>query len=496
MRSSSDPSIHRLREQQFIQHVERLLTDDRLRIDTTLGRRPVTTLVRDVSKGDRSVDLQRLMSEMNKPDRELKSKMPVGESIEVSLSRQRLMFFKNRVGRLRIECVSPTRALLAGEEAKPMAPADVTKALAGMPPPLGGVPSTVVLLSTSGFTLEAHELAERRAERTVILAEPNDAGGWSVYGPVETKVLTDLFDPEAEEEKRRRIREEVENSRAELLAGGVPTDRIATRTQLPITLIESELKSYAKENAGLVAKRLDGKVVLFREGSAPAAAGGGSDMPFIDRVKALFSRKGETEKKIAFLSERRAALSQQRDRGYEDMSTLEGQEADLRKQFKEAGGEISKRRITSQLLQLRKDIDRRQQLLSVLNQQINVVSTHLHNLELVQQGHTAKLPDTEEMAQDAAAAEDVLAQLEADTELAGSVGSIASSGMSAEEQALYEELLRENGQSPTDEKTESAEPAKEAPLPPIPNRERTTPPTQQTTAAPAQRQPRGEAEPG
>lgn len=219
-------------------------------------------------------------------------------------------------------------------------------------------------------------------------------------------------------------------------------------------------------------------------------------MPFIDRVKALFSRKGETEKKIAFLSERRAALSQQRDRGYEDMSTLEGQEADLRKQFKEAGGEISKRRITSQLLQLRKDIDRRQQLLSVLNQQINVVSTHLHNLELVQQGHTAKLPDTEEMAQDAAAAEDVLAQLEADTELAGSVGSIASSGMSAEEQALYEELLRENGQSPTDEKTESAEPAKEAPLPPIPNRERTTPPTQQTTAAPAQRQPRGEAEPG
>ena len=68
------------------------------------------------------------------------------------------------------------------------------------------------------------------------------------------------------------------------------------------------------------------------------------------------------------------------------------------------GPELTKRRITSQLLQLRKDIERRQQLLNVLNQQMNVVSTHLHNLDLVQQGETAKLPDSEEMATDAAAA--------------------------------------------------------------------------------------------
>jgi hypothetical protein len=45
-------------------------------------------------------------------------------------------------------------------------------------------------------------LAERRADRTVVLAEPNKAGGWAVHGPVETKALVDLFDPEAEESKR------------------------------------------------------------------------------------------------------------------------------------------------------------------------------------------------------------------------------------------------------------------------------------------------------
>ena len=203
--------------------------------------------------------------------------------------------------------------------------------------------------------------------------------------------------------------------------------------------MDAELKLYARENAGLAAKRLDGKMVLFRQGASQEPAGMGAiDMPLIDRMKTLFARKGETEKKIAFLAERRAALSQQRNRGYEEMGDLEGREAEMRRQFKDAGGEITKRRITSQLLQLRKDIERRQQLLGVLNQQINVVAVHLHNLELVHQGKSAQLPDSEEMAQDAAAAEDVLAELQASGELAATVG--------AEEQALYEEL--ERGQHP------------------------------------------------
>jgi hypothetical protein len=168
-------------------------------------------------------------------------------------------------------------------------------------------------------------------------------------------------------------------------------------------------------------------------------------MPLLDRVKALFGRKGDNEKKIAFLAERRAALSQQRDRAYEEMGTLEEQEAALRQQFKDATGAITKRRVTSQLLQLRKDLERRQQLLAVLNQQINVVSTHLHNLELVQQGQGARLPDADEMTADAVKAEEMLAELEASNELAGTTGTIAHAGMTDEEQALFEELEREAG---------------------------------------------------
>ena len=440
-----EPAVHQQLETDFIRHVQQLLEDDRLRVDTTSGRRPVSTMMKTVQADDRSVDLKRIMSEMRKPDRELQHQMPVGKFLEVTLQQRKLLVFRGVVGRLRVVCVSPTRALLAGENPQPLKPGEVSKLLSEVPPSVGGVPSTIVLMSTSGFTIEGHELAERRADRTVVMAEPNKAGGWAVYGPVETKALVDLFDPEAEESKRSRVREEVDAMTTELAGSGISTDKIATKTQLPLQLVESELKSYAKAHPGLVAKRLDGRVVLFREGSVPSSAtSGGGEMPLIDRIKTLFARKGENEKKISFLSERRTALMQQRDRAYEDMAAQESSEAKLRTEFKDATGDITKRRVTGQLLQLRKDIERRQQLISVLNQQINIVSTHLHNLELVQQGKSAHLPDSEEVATDAAKAEEMLAGLEADAELAGSVSAVGNTGLSAEEQALYEELEREN----------------------------------------------------
>lgn len=181
-------------------------------------------------------------------------------------------------------------------------------------------------------------------------------------------------------------------------------------------------------------------------------------MPFLERVRSLFSRKGETEKKIAFLSERRAALSQQRDRSYEDLSALERKDGELRQQFKEARAPLTKRRITSQLLQLQREMERRQQLLGVVNQQIDIVSTHLHNLELVQQGQTAKLADSEELTGDAVKAEEMLAQLQADFELAGTVSQSAAAGLSDEEQALYDQLERESAE-PASPAADAAPPA-------------------------------------
>jgi hypothetical protein len=472
MRSSPDPAVHQRNERRFIEHVERLLEDDRLRVDTTAGRYPVTSTMRDVNRDDRGVQLKRTMAELGRHDRELEAQMPAGQSIDVTLSLPRWIFFKKAVGRFKVVSLPPTRALLAGEPPQPLGPAEVKKALSEIPPPLSGVPSTIVLMSSSGFTINAHEAAERRVDRTVVLVEPNDAGGWTVHGPPETKALSDLFDPEVDDEKRQRIRNAIEQQKVELLAGGLSGERLANTTQLPMQLVEEELKSYAQRTPGLLAKRLNGRLVLFRHGTAPAAGkvvAGGSQMPFVERMKALFARKDDPEKQIEFLSERRAELTQQRDVSYEDLAALEKREAELREQFRSSDAELAKRRITSQLLQLRKDIQRRQQLLGVLNQQIEIVSTDLHNLELVKQGRGAKLPDSDKLAADAAAAEETLAQLQTDAETAAAAMATVHPGLNEEEQALYEELERETRGAPSAEATAT-------PPAPEPRRQSTPPP--------------------
>jgi hypothetical protein len=452
MTSSPDPAQHRQREQRLVDHVQRLLEDERLRVDTIAGAKSVVTLVRDVARFDSGVELKRLMSDMGLPDRELQNRMPVGEGLEVTLSQKKWFVLRNVVGRLRVLCTSPTKQLQKGETPEPMEMGDLNKLLGSQPPSLGGVPSTLVVLSTSGFTLDAHEVVDRRADRTVILVEPNDAGGWNVYGPTQMKALVDLLDPERDEEKRQRVLSHIKDNQHELGGSGLAADRIAAKLQIAAQFVDAELKAYAKANPGLQAKRLDGRMVLFREGaslappsasSSSSRANGGSNMPLIDRIRALFGRKGDEEKKISFLAERRTALSQQRDRAYEEMANIEQQEESLKRTFRESNAQITKKRVTTQLLQLRKDLERRQQLVGVLNQQIEVVSTHLHNLELVKQGRSANLPDAEEITADALRAEEMLAELEAAGEVAGTSAPSGVSGMTAEEKALFDELEAE-----------------------------------------------------
>src|SRR4051812_12147184 len=186
---STDPAVHRAREQQLVQHVQRLLTDPRLRVDTANGVKPITQMQAEVRPFDRALDVKNEMIRLNLPDRDLQNRMPIGEGLEVTLYTRRMLFFRKVVGRVRVMTVAPTKALLKGDEPRPLTTQDINRLMSELPPSLGGVPTTVVLLSTAGYTLEAHESAQRRPERTLILVEPNGAGGWSTHGPVEMKSL-------------------------------------------------------------------------------------------------------------------------------------------------------------------------------------------------------------------------------------------------------------------------------------------------------------------
>jgi len=414
----------------------------------------------------------------------------------VTLGLRQFLLLQRTIGRLRVLCVSPNKALIAGEEPKPLTGQEVTKILTELPPSLGGVPTTVVLASTGGFTLEAHELADRRPDRTLILIEPNTAGGWSVHAPTQNKSLADLLDPEGDVEKIARIREAIEAQNSDLLGSGISADKLAAKLQLSLQLVEAELKSYARENPGLAAKRLDGRVVLFQEGTFRQPSSGAARMPMWESIKSLISRQESPRKKVSRLSEQRTALRQQRDTVYENIQALERKESEATAGFENAGTS-AQQRIATEVVQLRAEMERRQQLLQTIDKKIGIVSASIHQLEMAEQVSEGSLRELEDLATSADQLEEGLATLEQLEESTDAITAITSPGPSEKVQDVLAELRARA--APKETAPPTAEPAKVA-ASTVPQKTPTAPVRESTPtsapSSPADRPKRAEPEAG
>src|SRR5260221_12451415 len=101
MKVSSDPSFHRDSERKFIEHVRDVLADDRLRLDTTAGRRSIKTPFVSVREGDPHAERgergKRQMMELGAADRDLQSRLPVGQRSDGTLTMRNVWMFTRRV---------------------------------------------------------------------------------------------------------------------------------------------------------------------------------------------------------------------------------------------------------------------------------------------------------------------------------------------------------------------------------------------------------------
>jgi hypothetical protein len=190
---------------------------------------------------------------------------------------------------------------------------------------------------------------------------------------------------------------------------------IGSRLNLPKEVVARALKEIAKADPELRLSGSGSEVLLYR--GAPVATRERTSMSLVNRIRELFSKEGDESTKINVLAERRAALAERRDRLYEDIGKLEAKEADLLEQGRQSQSQIVRRRLAAQLAQLRKDIARSNTTTNMLNQQINIISTNIHNLTLIQQGQVASLPDSEELTENAVKAEEMLESLKADADL-------------------------------------------------------------------------------
>ncbi len=112
-----DPAIHQQLERTMMEHVERLLADERLRVDTTRRAPACDDDVSFGGDGDRRGGTERVMSEMGEAGSGIAGKMPLGAFMEVTLSQKKWFFLKEQVGKLQVICVSPVRAAGGGKYA-------------------------------------------------------------------------------------------------------------------------------------------------------------------------------------------------------------------------------------------------------------------------------------------------------------------------------------------------------------------------------------------
>jgi len=394
--------------------------------------------------------LRALLAENRTYDRERLKCLPANRRLALYGYEKRFLFGRRRTGVAMATTMSPLPALVGKpEEAGPAIGLgelhDHVHKLVGE----ANMPYVIGVCSTTGFTPQARETKFNIPKVSVVLIEPDGQGGWRVHaaGDAVDVRLVKLFDPEKEGDKVDRAREMIASYSAELLTGSLSASTVAKQANLPEHLVRKSFRQLADSDAELRLVDRDGQLLMYR--GAASAGSEKKSMNMIDKIKQLFSGEGDEAEKINLLAERRATLSQRRDRFYEDIAKLEKKEADLLEEGKQAKSAVPRRRIAAQMAQLRKDIARQNTTGAMLNQQINIISTDIHNLTLIQQGDLAQLPDTEELTIHAVEAEEMLESLRADSEMVGGLeAGIEQTLMSDEEMAILKEF--EGGDAASD----------------------------------------------
>lgn len=403
--------------------------------------------------------LRARLVEAGRYDRELLRRMPKNTSRVLTGTVPRLLFGRRRTSVAIASVLAPVEQLLDEESGTPPPPLGLASLMAHVRELAAGadVPHLIGVCSPSGFTEEARRGGLEIPHVTLVLIEPRADGGWTALpGSLDaTPADCKLFDPEATSQKIERVRQEIEARRADLVTGGLSATDIGSRLGLPARLVALSFEQVATADPELKISRQQGEVLLFRGAAARIED---SHMTMADWIKQLFSGEGDEARKINALSERRAQLVSRRDRLYGDLSKLETREGELLQQGRESASPSVKRRVAAQIKQLRDDMSRVQATARMLGQQVDVISTHIHNLSLIQQGQMARLPAPEEITADAVRAEEMLEQLNSEAELVTglSMGTVAMG--TDEEMAILAEL-----EGPADLSEEPAAPTRAAP---------------------------------
>jgi hypothetical protein len=398
---------------------------------------------------DESSRVHALVGKLGGGDRALMAEMPQNRRTVISGYERRWWGGKRRTGLAIASVLTPLEAYIRDDDAEAPPPIELD-ALARHVREIAiaeKVPQLIGVCSPSGFSPEALGARLELPGVTLVLVEPREDGGWTVHGSSGAEspgasgidAVGRLFDPEATSKKLARVVAEIERRSADLLGSGINVRDLAEALDVPTNTVLLGCERARRVDPELNVTRQGNDILLYR--GAPVSTTKEAPMSMVDRIRQLFGVEGNEAKKVNALTENRLALSKRRDRIYEDIAKLEKKEHELVEEGKATKSTVTRKRIAAQVGQLRKEINRHSTSAAMLNQQINVISTHVHNLTLTQQGEMAKLPAAEELTEIAVQAEEMLETLKADADLVDTLDmGVADSLASDDELAILAEF--------------------------------------------------------
>lgn len=349
---------------------------------------------------------------------------------------------KQRTGVLAATTLTRTEDFLdgqAGQVHQPISLAELAEHVHGLIQD-PGVPHVIGVCSPVGFSDQARQTPLELPNVKVVLVEPRQDGGWQITAPglKLPERLREIFDPEHNQAKIRRVLERIDQRSVELRQAGLSAENLAKELALPEAVVVEGFAAKLKQDPELQGiPQRGGDLLLLRGAPVQEPA----RMSVLDRIKQWFGLGVNEAKKINALAAMRAKLVTRRDIIYKDVADQEQREKALLDEGKSNTSPVVRRRVASQLAQLRKDIARMHTTAAMVNQQMNIISTSIHNLTLLQQGRVAELPTAEELTDQAVRAEELLEQLKGEVDMVSTLEtSVAATTFTEEEEAILKEF--------------------------------------------------------
>jgi len=302
------------------------------------------------------------------------------------------------------------------------------------------VPHVISVCSPSGFTDDVYRAGLEIPNVTLVLVSPEAEGGWRVEssgGEIDESMRA-LFDPGNTSREADWIRKEIMGRLQVAHPAAVSAASMAAQRRLPVEFVTGIFEDAARSNPRLRLERSGSDVRLH--GGAPAAHRAADTIGILARIRALFEEDAANAVRLADLTEQRTALTQQRDRVFEDMGRLEQRETALLAEGRAATADSARRRLAGELAQVRREHGLQTTLAGVIGSQVDILSTHIHHLTLLQQGRQVPLPDADELTRHAVDAEQMLEGLWAEAEQATELAVGSDMPATDEEAAILREF--------------------------------------------------------